>query len=213
MDKKILVGVADDDAIIREGLKIMICSQPDMELAGIAENGIQAVELCREKHPDVILMDIRMPKLDGIKAAEKILEEKLAQPLLLTTFDEEDFILRALDIGVAGYILKNSPGDRIMNSIRAVHAGAAVFQQDILDCISGRIGSGPGSACFSSLSKRELEVAELIARGLSNQEIADRLFISNGTVRNHVSLILEKCGLKHRTQIAVKYLNKRAEGE
>lgn len=205
----IKVVIADDDAIVREGLKLMLSMQQDMHFAGAAENGEAAVALCREQKPDVALLDIRMPGMDGIAAAEIILREKLAQPLLLTTFDEEDFIIKALGIGVSGYILKNSPSERIMNAIRAVAAGAAVFQQDILECVQGRLetGKGGGQAFFEGLSKREMEVAELIAEGYSNQEIADKLYLSNGTVRNHVSLILEKTGLEHRTQIAVQYLN------
>lgn len=204
----ITVVIADDDAIIREGLKLMIGTQPDMRVLGIAEDGAEALVLCREHRPDVVLLDIRMPQMDGIEAAERILLEELSQPLLLTTFDEEDFILRALNIGVSGYILKNSPAERIMNAIRAVAAGATVFQQDILDCIQDRLDGSRavGKEIFQNLSKRELEVVELIAEGYSNQEIADKLFLSNGTVRNHVSLILEKTGLEHRTQIAVWYL-------
>lgn len=205
----IKIVIADDDAIVREGLRLMLSMQQDMELAGIAENGKEAVDLCKKQRPDVVLLDIRMPEMDGIAAAEIILEEKLAQPLLLTTFDEEDFIIGALGIGVSGYILKNSPSERIMNAIRAVAAGAAVFQQDILECVQGRLETrkSGGEAFFEDLSKREMEVVELIAEGYSNQEIADKLFLSNGTVRNHVSLILEKTGLEHRTQIAVQYLN------
>lgn len=204
----ITVVIADDDAIIREGLKLMIGTQPDMRILGIAADGGEALTLCREHRPDVVLLDIRMPQKNGIEAAERILLEELSQPLLLTTFDEEDFILRALNIGVSGYILKNSPAERIMNAIRAVAAGATVFQQDILECIQGRLekGNRQGAEVFAMLSKREMEVVELIAAGYSNQEIADKLFLSNGTVRNHVSLILEKTGLEHRTQIAVQYL-------
>ncbi len=205
----IKVVIADDDAIVREGLKLMLSMQQDMQLVGVAENGKEAVVLCREQKPEVALLDIRMPETDGIAAAEIILQEKLAQPLLLTTFDEEDFIVKALAIGVSGYILKNSPSERIMNAIRAVAAGAAVFQQDILECVQGRLETrkSSGEAFFANLSKREMEVVKLIAEGCSNQEIADKLYLSNGTVRNHVSLILEKAGLEHRTQIAVQYLN------
>lgn len=207
----ITVVIADDDAIIREGLRLMIDAQEDIRVLGAGKDGQEAVSLCRDHRPDVVLLDIRMPGMDGIAAAERILAEGLSLPLLLTTFDEEDFIMRALNIGVSGYILKNSPADRIMNAIRAVAAGATVFQQDILVCIQDRIEAGNGGCTefFSGLSKRELEVVELIAEGYSNQEIADKLFLSNGTVRNHVSLILEKTGLEHRTQIAVRYLSGR----
>ncbi len=205
----ITVVIADDDGIVREGLKMIIGAQEDMRLLGEAGDGREALALCREHRPDVALLDIRMTGMDGLDAAERILEEKLSQPLLLTTFDEEELILRALKAGVSGYILKNAPAVRILSAIRAAAAGAAVFQQDILEGISDRLQKqkDDGQAIFEGLSPREMEVVELIAQGYSNQEIADRLCLSNGTVRNHVSLILEKTGLAHRTQIAVQYLN------
>lgn len=207
----ITIVIADDDAIVREGLKLMIGTQEDMLLQGVASDGREALALCREHRPDVALLDIRMEGMDGLTAAERILAEGLSLPLLVTTFDEEEFILRALQAGVSGYILKNSPAERIMSAIRAVAAGAAVFEQDILESISGRLErhKQDGQAFFEGLSKREMGIVELIAKGCSNQEIADQLYLSNGTVRNHVSLILEKTGLTHRTQIAVQYLNTR----
>lgn len=211
----ITVIIADDDAIVREGLKMMVGTQEDLLLVGIAADGREALELCRGHRPDVALLDIRMERMDGLTAAERILEEGLSQPLLLTTFDEEEFIMRALQAGVSGYILKNSPAERIMNAIRAVASGAAVFQPDILEGISEMLvlERQDGRNFFEGLSKREMEVVELIAEGYSNQEIADKLYLSNGTVRNHVSLILEKTGLSHRTQIAVQYLNKKNCGK
>lgn len=211
----ITVIIADDDGIVREGLKMMIGAQEDMRLLGIASDGREALELSREQRPDVALLDIRMAGMDGLTAAERILEEGLSQPLLLTTFDEEEFILRALQAGVSGYILKNSPAERIISAIRAVALGAAVFQPDILEGISGRLKGNrqDGRAFFEGLSRREMEVVELVAEGYSNQEIADKLYLSNGTVRNHVSLILEKTGLAHRTQIAVQYLNSNTRTE
>lgn len=206
----ITVIIADDDGIVREGLKMMIGAQEDMLLLGIAADGREALELSRKHRPGVALLDIRMTGMDGLTAAERILEEGLSQPLLLTTFDEEEFILRALQAGVSGYILKNSPAERIISAIRAVASGAAVFQPDILEGISGKLTGNrqDGKTFFEGLSRREMEVVELIAEGYSNQEIADKLYLSNGTVRNHVSLILEKTGLAHRTQIAVQYLNR-----
>lgn len=201
------VIICDDDAIIREGLKMIISSQPDLCCVGEAENGVQAIRLCRVLHPDVALLDIRMPECDGLTAAETIIEEKLSAPLLLTTFDEEEFILRALKSAVSGYILKNSPAERIINAIRTVSSGSTVFQADILEYVRSRISSTGGSKkLFELLSPRELDIVKLIAEGLSNQQIADRLFISNGTVRNHISTILEKTGLEHRTAIAVCWL-------
>lgn len=203
----IKIVIADDDPIIREGLKMILSSQQDMCVAGEAADGNEAVELCRELQPEVALLDIRMSGCDGITAAEKILAEKLSAPLLLTTFDEEELIFRALKSGIGGYILKNSPAERIINAIRTVSTGGTVFQEDILKYIRGQIGGRSGSGgIFALLSPRETDIVRLIAEGLSNQEIADRLYISNGTVRNHISVILEKTGLEHRTQIAVRWL-------
>lgn len=206
----IKVLIADDDAIVREGLKMIISSQGDMEIAGEASDGSEAVLLCRALCPDVALLDIRMPGTDGITAAETMLSEKLCAPLLLTTFDEEDFVLRALKSGINGYILKNSPAERIINAVRTVSTGGTVFQEDILFYIREKIVSGGkngGREIFTILSPRETDIVRLIAEGLSNQEISEKLFISNGTVRNHISTILEKTGLEHRTQIAVKWLS------
>jgi len=201
--------LADDDAIIREGLKMIIETQPDISLVGMACDGREAVDLCRTLRPDVIMLDIRMPVLDGIDAATVILAEKLSAPLLLTTFDESDLIMRALKAGVFGYILKNSPAERIMSAIRTIAAGGTVFGQDILGYIREQVSRKKvGNSVFELMSAREMEVVELIAEGLSNKEIAARLFISDGTVRNHISTIMEKAGLDHRTQIAVKYLSR-----
>ncbi len=203
----IKVLIADDDIIVREGLKLIISSQQDMSVAGETADGNEALCLCRKIRPDVALMDIRMPECDGITAAESMLAEKLCMPLLLTTFDEEDFILRALKSGISGYILKNSPAERIINAVRTVSTGGNVFQEDILKYIREKVNAkGSSQKIFGLLSPRETEVVKLIAEGLSNQEIADRLYISNGTVRNHISTILEKTGLEHRTQIAVRWL-------
>lgn len=205
----IRVLTADDDIIVREGLKMIISSQQDMEIVGEAADGGEALRLCRELSPDVALLDIRMPETDGITAAEAMLAEKLCSPLLLTTFDEEDFVLRALKSGINGYILKNSPAERIINAVRTVSTGGTVFQEDILFYIREKIKSEVGeNELFSILSPRETDIVKLISDGLSNQEIAERLFISNGTVRNHISTILEKTGLEHRTQIAVNWLKK-----
>lgn len=204
----IKVLIADDDIIVREGLKMIISSQDDMEISGEAENGRAALELARSVRPDVALLDIRMPEFDGITAAEKMLAEKLCAPLLLTTFDEEDFILRALKSEICGYILKNSPAERIINAVRAVNAGGTVFQENILKYVRDKISPANGGEIFKELTPRELDVVRLIAEGLSNRQIAENLFLSDGTVRNHISAILEKTGLEHRTQIAVMWLRK-----
>lgn len=185
---------------------MIISSQEDMKCLALGQNGQEAVRLCQRLQPDITLIDIRMPIMDGIKASEIILNEKTSVPLLLTTFDEEEFVLQALKLGISGYILKNSPAERIISSIRTVYNGGTVFQADILSFIRQRLESYGKSHIFELLSNREMEIVKLISKGLSNQEIADELFISNGTVRNYISTILDKTGLSHRTQIAVKYL-------
>lgn len=202
----IRIVLADDDGIVREGLKMIMETQTDFEVAGCGENGQQAVELCREWKPQVALLDIRMPVVDGLEAAQIILKEQLAAPLLLTTFDERDLIVKALKTGVSGYILKNSPAQRILAAVRAVAAGGTVFQRDIIDYISSQVKAVPGETIFGLLTEREREVTALVAQGKSNKEIGEALFISDGTVRNHISAILDKTGLEHRTQIAIAYL-------
>jgi len=204
----IRILIADDDAIIREGLKMMIESQPDFEFLCAVNDGQQAYEMCQKLKPDVTLLDIRMPVMDGIQAAEAIMTEKLSIPLLLTTFDESDLILRALKAGVNGYILKNSPAERILSAIRVINTGGTVFQADILEFIRGRVSQNASENKLFELmlSARELDIVKAIAEGLSNKQIGEKLFISNGTVRNHISTILEKTGLEHRTQIAIHYL-------
>lgn len=203
------VLLADDDAIIREGLKMILDTQEDMEVVGAAINGQEAVELAKRYRPDVAMLDIRMPIKDGIKAAKEIMDLELSNPLLLTTFDEPELIIRALQAGINGYILKNSPAERILSAIRVINSGGTVFQKDILEFIRSRISTkSTNKHMFEMLlSPREMEIVELIAKGLSNKEIGERLFITNGTIRNHISTILEKTGLEHRTQIAVHYLN------
>ena len=196
--------LADDDPIIRSGLEMIIGAQEDLQLLGCAGDGHEAVELCRAHRPDVALLDIRMPQMDGITAAQVVMKEGLAAPLLLTTFDEPELIGRALEIGARGYILKNSPPERILAAIHTVAQGGTVFAPDILDYIRAAVRIPQGDI-FKGLTAREKEIVQLVAQGLSNAQVAEQLYISNGTVRNHISTILEKMGLEHRTQIAVRY--------
>jgi DNA-binding NarL/FixJ family response regulator len=196
--------LADDDAIVLQGLSTILSSFEDIDLLATATHGQQAVELCRQHRPDVAVLDIRMPVMDGIQAAQTLLQEQLAAPLLLTTFDEPELISRALEVGARGYVLKNSPIEQIHHAIATVAAGGTVFSPDILDYIRDHVHV-PSNDVFGSLTERELEVVTLIAEGLSNEQIAQRLFLANGTVRNHISTILEKTNLEHRTQIAISY--------
>ncbi|WP_242867773.1 response regulator transcription factor [Clostridium sp. Marseille-P299] len=208
----ITVLLADDDGIIRDGLKMILEMQEDMEVVAIACDGEEAVSLARNTHPDVSLLDIRMPKMDGIDVADFLIKENLSMPLLLTTFDEEEFILRAINIGVPGYILKNSPAKRLLSAIRVLASGGTVFQKDIFEYIASQVNKTTKDnkkSIFKDLTERELEVASYVAKGFSNKEISNCLFISDGTVRNHISIILDKTGLEHRTQIAIEYIKEK----
>jgi DNA-binding NarL/FixJ family response regulator len=200
----IRVVLADDDSIILQGLATILAAHADLHLVGTATNGQEAVDLCKAHLVDVAVLDIRMPVLDGIDAAEQMLAQNTAAPLLLTTFDEPDLIGRALDVGARGYILKNSQVDQIYAAIVTVAEGGTVFAPDIIDYIRSVVHI-PNKDSFAGLTPRELEIVALIAQGLSNAQIAAKLYLSNGTVRNHISTVLEKTALNHRTQIAVRY--------
>lgn len=202
----IRILLADDDTIIREGLKMIMETQDDFEIVGCADNGKEAVRIALETKPDVVLMDIRMPVMDGIEAAEKIMENNCGAPLLLTTFDEDLLMQRAIKTGVRGYILKNSPAQRIISAIKTVSLGGTVFQEDVLEFIKRQVTDKNSDKVLKDLSERETDIVRLIAEGLSNKEISQKLFLSEGTVRNHISTILEKTNLEHRTQLAIAYL-------
>ena len=210
----IRIMLADDDPIIIQGLSMIIGSKEGFEVVGAAGDGREAVRLARGLKPDVAVLDIRMPVMNGIEAASAMLKEGLCAPLLLTTFDEPELIADALMAGARGYILKNSPADRILSAIQAVAEGGTVFAPDVIGYIQSMIKAPQKSGgetledVFAGLTARELEIVALIAEGLSNAQIAEKLFLADGTVRNHVSTILEKAGLEHRTQIAVKYFER-----
>ncbi|MDR0888613.1 MAG: response regulator transcription factor, partial [Coriobacteriales bacterium] len=198
------VVLADDDALILEGLATILGARDDISILATAKNGAQAVDRCRELKPQVAVLDIRMPVMDGIQAAGIMLSEGLCAPLLLTTFDEPDLISRALDVGAHGYILKSTPPEQIYSAIATVAGGGTVFAPEIIDFIRGAVHI-PANDVFAQLTQRERDIVELIAHGLSNAQIANELCLADGTVRNHISTILLKCGLEHRTQIAVRY--------
>ena len=203
------VILVDDDPIVVQGLTMILSSSADIHVAGTATSGKDAVELARSLHPNVAILDIRMPGTDGIEAAEIMLAEDLCSPLLLTTFDESSLIRRAIAAGVMGYILKNSPAERIIAAVKTVAEGGTVFAPDVADYIRRSMTVHENLAnqnIFKNLTSREREIVALVADGLSNTQIAEKLFLADGTVRNHISTILEKTGLEHRTQIAVQYL-------
>jgi DNA-binding NarL/FixJ family response regulator len=203
----IRVLIADDDALIREGLKIILQSDDRFEVAECVDNGRKAVEYCSTNQVDVALLDVRMPVMDGLEAAREISAKTGTRTLILTTFDDDDFILNAVRYGARGYLLKSSPPSRIMDAISIVHDGGTVMQDIAMDIIKDELSSGRRCGIPDGvLTEREMEIAELVAKGFSNRDIAARLFMSEGTVKNYISAILSKTGLEHRTQLAVYYL-------
>ena len=192
--------IVDDDGLIRDSLKMML-ELEDGWTAKTAQDGNEAFQICLSDLPDIILMDIRMPVCDGVEATRRI---KNMFPdvkiVILTTFTDDGFIASAIDAGADGYLLKSTPADGIIERIRAVEKGALVFDKGVR--LSAKKTAEPS---FDALTERENQVLSLVATGLSNSEIASKLFLSQGTVRNMVSVILEKLELRDRTQLAVYY--------
>lgn len=202
------VLIVDDDALIREGLKILLDLEEDIEVVGTAVNGQEALEVCKVKSPDIVLMDIRMPILDGVLGTKLIKEySKGIKVVILTTFKDDEYIKEAIKNGAEGYILKNQPSDSIIESLRTVAKGNAVFEREVVDSITSMLkeGTRKDPASFN-ISERHFDILKLIGEGLSNKEIASTLFLSEGTVRNYVTELLEKLELRDRTQLAIFYL-------
>ena len=203
----------DDDCLVVGALKMILESEPDLEVAAAAEDGNAALSLYREHRPDVLLMDIRMKQKNGLDAAEEILREfPSARILLLTTFSDDEYIIKALKVGAAGYLLKQDY-QNIIPAIRAAASGQTVFGTEIVSRIPELMNSGKETTDYKEygISERELEVIRLTAEGLCNKEIAARLYLSEGTVRNYLTTILDKLNLRDRTQLAVFYLSGRQQ--
>ena len=196
--------VVDDDRLVCASLKTIIEAQGDIEVIGMGHNGEEAIALYRQLKPDVLLMDIRMEVMTGLEAAGVILaEEKDAKILFLTTFLDDEYIIKALKIGAKGYLIKQN-FESIVPSLRAVQIGQSVFGQDIVTKIPGLMNHLDHREAHSfDLSDKELELIDRVAQGLSNREIANSLYLSEGTVRNRISVILEKLNLRDRTQLAI----------
>ena len=204
----IRIIIADDDPLIRESLKIILGMDETFKVVGTAENGLQAVELCMSESIDVALLDIRMPLMNGVQAAKEICINSNTKPLILTTFDDDEFITQAIKNGAKGYLLKNNPPEKIKDAIRMVFSGNNVMQDTVMDKLM--VGMNPArinKIDKSQFSERELEIMDLISKGLANREISKELFISEGTVKNYITSVLNKTGMEHRTQIAIYYLN------
>jgi len=205
----IRVLIADDQALVRAGFRAILETQSDLEVVGEAANGAEAVTIGHELRPDVVLMDIRMPGLDGIEATKRLLRDGDGpRILMLTTFDLDEYVYEAMKAGASGFLLKDAPRDQLVGAVRTVAAGDALLAPALVrrlveDFVRRPAPGARPPAELEDLTERELEVLTLIARGLANAEIAARLFVSEATVRTHVTHILAKLGLRDRIQAVV----------
>ncbi len=198
--------IIDDDIFVSKSLEIILESDEDLEVCATGHSGTEAIELFEKYMPDVLLMDIRMDELNGLDAAKEIISKfPQARILLLTTFADDEYIVKAINIGAKGYILKQD-FESVSPAIKAVYNGQTVFGNEIMDKIPNLIQSKPAIDYQSiGLSDKEFEIIKLVADGLNNKEIANSLFLSEGTVRNYISNILMKLSLRDRTQLACFY--------
>jgi len=204
----ISVVIADDEALIRSGLQLMLESQPDLRVVAETDNGHDAVDLASSLRPDVILMDIQMPRLSGIDATRRVTSrDNPTRVIMLTTFGDDENIYDALQAGASGFLLKDSRPEEVINAIRAVAAGDALLSPAVTKRLVDQFVATTSRPEFSDryefLTDREKEVLSLVAEGLSNQEIADRLFVSFSTAKTHVSNVLTKLGLRDRVHAVI----------
>lgn len=207
----ITVFIADDQAMVRQGFGALLSAQPDISVIGDAPDGKIAVAEVARLRPDVVLMDVRMPEMNGLDAARQILSAGWEPPvrvLMLTTFDIDDYVYEALSVGASGFMLKDAPAEELIRAVRVVAEGQAllaptVTRRLIADVTSRRAAPRARPAALDALTPREREVLELIARGLSNVEIAERLFVAEQTVKTHVGKVLSKLDLRDRAQAVV----------
>jgi DNA-binding NarL/FixJ family response regulator len=203
----IRVLVADDQSMVRAGFRMLLSGEADIEVVAEASNGLEAVAQAARFHPTVLLMDIRMPQLDGLEASRRILAaDPSARILILTTFDLDEYVYEALRAGASGFVLKDEPPEQLLAAIRVVAGGEALLSPTVTKRVIKQFARMPRSQPprqFSELTERELEVFRLVARGLSNAEIGRELTMSEATVKAHVSRALAKLGLTNRVQAAI----------
>jgi DNA-binding NarL/FixJ family response regulator len=206
------VLIVDDQALVRAGFAMILSAEPDIEVVGEAGNGVEALAAARKVRPDVILMDIRMPEMDGITATRELCEGRSADPecprvLILTTFDLDDYVYDALRAGASGFLLKDTPPEDLAEAIRIVAAGDSLLSPSVTRKLVEEFNRAPAIPTpdkrLGDLTEREVEVLQQLARGLSNSEIANALFVSETTVKTHVSHILTKLELRDRVQAVV----------
>jgi DNA-binding NarL/FixJ family response regulator len=204
----VTVAIADDHELVRRGLRVMLDAEPDLTVVAEAEDGRQAVDAVRRTRPDVIVMDVQMPVLDGIEATQQIVAAGAAtRVLVVTTFDLDEYVFSALRSGAAGFLLKEAKPAELARAVRTVAAGDALLAprvtRRLVEHFAARPAATPVGEGYKDLTARELEVLKLIARGLSNREIGAELFLSDKTVKSHVTRVLAKLGLTSRSQAVV----------
>jgi DNA-binding NarL/FixJ family response regulator len=204
----ISVVVADDQELVRAGFSLLLERVPDIEVVGEAEDGVQAIALVQQHRPDVALLDIRMPRLDGLSVARQVVDDvPETRVIILTTFDSDDYLHDALDAGASGFLLKSSPPERLITAIRIVAAGDALLDpavtRRVIEGFTRQTAVPDAGPELQRLTERELDVLRQVARGLSNAEIARELFITEATVKTHVARLLAKLGLRDRVQAVV----------
>jgi DNA-binding NarL/FixJ family response regulator len=199
--------ICDDQAIIRDGLEMLLKLEPDIDVVGIAEDGAAAVEMVTQKMPDLVLMDLKMPIMNGVEATRQIRTKcPDVKVLVLTTYDDDEWVFDAIQAGASGYLLKDAPRDEVLKAIRGTAVGKTYLDPSVAGKVLRQASSHqtqPATLITDKLTEREIEVLRLLAKGLSNTDISDRLCLSEGTVRNHISSILAKLNVSDRTQAAV----------
>jgi DNA-binding NarL/FixJ family response regulator len=205
---EVRIVVADDQEVVRAGFGALLNTQPDFTVVGSAADGAEAIRVCHELRPDVVLMDVRMPVMDGIEATRRIAVGERPRILMLTTFDLDEHVYEALNAGASGFLLKDVTAERLFDAVRVVAAGEALLAPTVTRRLINefaRLRPQPAQADggLDVLTPRETEVLRLVAQGLSNTEIAERLVVSDETVKTHVSRLLSKLGLRDRTQAVV----------
>lgn len=206
-DNKIRILLVDDQRLLRDGLKILLNLEPDLQVVGESEDGAQALECYAALQPDVVLMDIRMPNMDGVQATRAICTRwQDAAIIILTTFDDDEYIFDALRAGARGYLLKAVSAAELSDAIRKVAAGGALIEPSVARKVLAEFARQPLPAPVNTLpdlTERENQILQLIGQGLSNRQISERLYLAEGTVKNYVSTIFQKLGVQDRTQAAL----------